>query len=328
MAGVYSDNNLVKKCEDLIKQIEKDCDMANSKRKHLLKLEEISKKVNNNSFNNLFEEDDNDTLCEENLDDESSKYEEFVESYIQGYKDIDGSKISFEEILDFLPSRENGYFKDLVQRLIFESKKEISEWTRSSQDVISELSEEDLAFYYDYIDAEERKISLLRKALTYEPVVSLEKKQVENELILVPTPTGNIRIIEDIQHITPEYYPAFLELINSIKDGSFLGFKPLSNGAKYGLAEVKGFKVRVLFSRLKDNYYAVITAFVKKTDSDKLYRTNLMNRYVNFKMHEDDLIKKLDDSSFLEENELQVQELYNILGADEKKEYKRGGLNG
>ena len=259
--------------------------------------------------------------------DDSSKFEEFVARYLSEYKRMDGSTITFDEIIEFLPSKDNGYFNDLVYRLIFETKKEIVEWT-SSTTVESELSEDDLAFYYDYIDAEERKISLLKKALTYESVEEDSNTTVKNEMILVPTPTGNIRIIEDLQHIAPEYYPAFKELLESIEDGTFLGFKTLTKGITSGLSEVKGFKIRVVFTRLKDNYYAILTAFVKKSDNDKMYRTNLENRYVNFKMHEDQLIKQLDNPEFLNENALQVQELYRLLGVEENKEYKRGGLNG
>ena len=323
-------NVLANRCEELLRLIEKECDNARKKRETLSKLETPSTIDDDSMLSNFLYSDDklkNDDLDEDECMDEASKFEEFVASYLPGYNEIDGSVVTFEEILDFLPSKENGYFYDLIQRLIFETKKEIAEWVSESKEILSELIEEDYIFYYDYIDALERKISLLKKALTYDRKQGEETKE-ENKLILVPTPSGNIRIIEDLQHISPEYYPAFLELIESIKDGSFCGFKPLSNGAKYGLAEVKGFKVRVLFSRLKDNYYAVIGAFVKKSDSDKFYRSNLLNRYYNFKMHEDELINNLDNDEFISENELQVQELYRILGVSDIKEYKKGGLSG
>lgn len=322
-------NSSDNRCESLLAEIEKDCESAKKKRSLLNKLEiTASNNTRDNEYVFSSEDDSCELDCDNTSFDDLSKFENFVAIYLGEYKNIDGSNVTFDEIIRFLPDKNNGYYKDLIFRLILESKKEITDWKNSVVVDEVELSEDDLTFYYDYIDAEERKISLLKKALTYEIETTNVEEKVDNELILVPTPTGNIRVIEDLQHITPEYYPAFLELIKSVKDGTLLGYKPLTNGAKYGLAEVKGFKVRVVISRLRDNYYAIITAFVKKSDSDKQYRANLMNRYLNFKMHEDSLIKQLDNPEFIDANRLQVEELYRLLGEESVKEFKKGELNG
>jgi len=322
-------NSSDNRCESLLAEIEKDCESAKEKRSLLNKLEVTANSSTRNNEFDFLSEDSSELDSQNSTCDDLSKFESFVARYLGEYKNIDGSSVSFDEIVKFLPAKNNGYYKDLIFRLILESKKEIADWRSSAIGDESELSGEDLAFYHDYIDAEERKISLLKKALIYEPETIKVEEKVDNELILVPTPTGNIRVIEDIQHITPEYYPAFLELIKSVKDGTLLGYKPLSNGVKYGLAEVKGFKVRIVISRLRDNYYAIITAFVKKSDSDKQYRENLMNRYLNFKMHEDSLIRQLDNPEFIDANKLQVEELYRLLGDEESvKEFKKGELNG
>lgn len=320
-------SELEKQCDELLRKIESDYSKTKEKRQLLNKLE-ASNKSNAEGVSNFSFNDDISETGSFYSSDDTEKFENFVGMYLPEYKNIDGSTISFEDILSFLPKNDNGYFNDLIYRLIMESKREIAEWTNSAVGDAESLNDEDLAFYYDYIDEEERKISLLKKALTYKFDDSSDKEVTKNEMILVPTPNGNIRIIEDLLHISPEYYPAFLELVKSIEDGSFLGFKYITNDFMSGLLEVKGFKVRVLFSRLRDNCYAVIAAFVKKSDCDKQYRANLLNRYLNFKMHEDQILKQLDNPEFIEANKLQVEELYRVLGSEDSKELKRGELHG
>ena len=72
---------------------------------------------------------------------------------------------------------------------------------------------------------------------------------------------------EEIWHLTKDFYPSFLELIKSIEDGTFKGVKRFTNNHDLlGVNEVKAHQVRVGFVRLAVDTYALITAFVKKSD--------------------------------------------------------------
>ena len=86
---------------------------------------------------------------------------------------------------------------------------------------------------------------------------------------------GNIRVIDEIEKISkssPEFCSEFLELFQSIQDGSFKRVKRfLNNNKLVGISEVRGFKPRVVFDRIGKNDYAIITAFLKKCDNDRGY---------------------------------------------------------
>ena len=322
-------NDFSTKCDELLKKIEEDCDAAKEKKALVRSMEALQNKRSSENVSfftaqgtNLENDDEMDLST-----DDSSKFEDFLALYLSDYKNMSGD-IKFEELLAFLPARNNGYYSDLIKRLIFESMHEISVWSNYHDSNSDDLSTEDLQFYSEFIKSERKKIALLRKALVHEDTVSNDDEVEENKLVLVPTPGGNIRIIEDLQHISPEYYPAFLELIKSIQEGTFTYLKPIAYGLKSTIFEVKGFKERVVFARIKGNHYALISAFVKKADTDKQYRNNLFRQYDNFKKQEGFLIESLDWEEFVKENDLQVEEMYRLLGKESSKKLKRGELHG
>ena len=139
-------------------------------------------------------------------------------------------------------------------------------------------------------------------------------KVEKNNLVFVPTLSGNIRALDDLEHIPSEYYSRFKDLFDSIVDGTFKNVKVFaSNSPLYGITEVRGFKVRVVFTRLSSDTYAIITAFVKKSDKDKLYNESLNNIVREYRGLEASLKANLNNPEFMKENEKSVQQLWNIL---------------
>ena len=68
----------------------------------------------------------------------------------------------------------------------------------------------------------------------------------------------------------------------------------------------------------------LVCAFVKKTTNDHGYQDYIRTRIQEYKNVEDALKDMVDDSKFMEINDLYVQELWNKLGyADEYKQLKK-----
>lgn len=246
-------------------------------------------------------------------------FEEEMEYYLADYKTLREDNLE-EDLLSILPSKKTYRYKDIILRLIAESLKEIKE----VNEVISRenFSAEELTDLRSVILLEKKKISILKGHLNRKDEVETEE-EVNNEIILVPSLTGNVKLIEDLEHIHPANYEAFLELVESIKNGTFKGVKRFTNNMRFaGISEVRGFQVRIAFARIGKNKYALITAFTKKCDNDKGYRDSLTQKLSDYRLQEDKLKTLAEDEEFLRENELNVERLYALLGKEEETTLK------
>lgn len=246
-------------------------------------------------------------------------FEEEMEYYLTDYKSLKEDNLE-EDLLSILPSKKTYRYKDIILRLIAESLKEIKE----VNELISRenFSAEELTDLRSVILLEKKKISILKEHLKHKDEVETEE-EVNNEIILVPSLTGNVKLIEDLEHIHPSNYEAFLELVESIKNGTFKGVKRFTNNMRFaGISEVRGFQVRIAFARIGKNKYALITAFTKKCDNDKGYRDSLTQKLSDYRLQEDKLKALAEDEEFLRENELNVERLYALLGKVEESTLK------
>ena len=246
-------------------------------------------------------------------------FEEEMEYYLTDYKSLREDNLE-EDLLSILPSKKTYRYKDIILRLIAESLKEIKE----VNELISRdnFNNEELADLRSVILLEKKKISILKEHLKHKDEVETEE-EINNEIILVPSLTGNVKLIEDLEHIHPSNYEAFLELVESIKNGTFKGVKRFTNNVRFaGISEVRGFQVRIAFARIGKNKYALITAFTKKCDNDKGYRDSLTQKLSDYRLQEEKLKALADNEEFLRENELNVGRLYNLLGKVEEPTLK------
>lgn len=256
----------------------------------------------------------NEVILEEKKEDDSFKDE--MNFYLLSYRQL-SEDFTKEEINEILPKKKNPKFKDILLRLSLESVKEIKEVKELLRE--EEISLEEKELCNKIIESENKKIDYIKSKLIVSDKEEIEEQEEKNNIVLVPMLSGNIRIIDDLEHIPNDYYEGFKDLINSIIDGTFKNVKTFSNNeGLIGISEVKSFKIRVVFKRLNDNTYALITAFMKKWDNDKLYQESLISKVKEYYLIESDLKKLINDHEFMEENEKNVQQLWNVLSPKEE----------
>ena len=258
----------------------------------------------------------------EDVLEESFENDEEMDAYIADYRQISGD--DEESMMALLPDPDAYEFADVVYRLHAESLKEIKEMTEMAAEDPS-MQEEAEAF----IGNENKKIVLLMKLLQTEEEKE-EQEETKNVIILLPLESGRIRVLDDIDTIPRDYYGKLNGLIQSIVDGSFKRFKRFfltTNDTLADMAEVKKHGIRVVFKRLNKNTYAIITAFLKKTDRDLRYEENLKSIAAEYKKVENALYSNLENPEFMSLQEQYVQEMWNKLGVGEttKKYEKIGG---
>ena len=309
-------------CNDLLKKIERDCREAIKKRSELNRLK---KQI-------IVEPTEDITTVNDVSSKETIEYtpieDEFIDEmsfYLDNYKKLD-DQFTYEDVISVLPTKDSYNYEDIINRLIAESYKEIKEINELIA-ADETITKEELVECKALIEKEKKKIAYIRKSTKEKEEITV--KEHKNSIVLVPTIGGNIRVIDELEHIPADYYESFLELINSIIDGTFKKVKTFtSNSQLTGISEVKGFKTRVVFSRLDKNHYALITAFIKKSDTDKLYKDTLTRKVSHFKENESLLKELIKDNGFMEENNKYVEELFNLLNSKENsKEYKKVNSN-
>lgn len=253
------------------------------------------------------------TLGEDSSDDTS--FEDEILFYLEDYRKLEPG-FDDSEIMDILPLKNNYDYRNILIRLIAESFKEIKEMSEiligETIDVQDEIKL--------YVDNEKRKISIIRELLEGKTLDnSSDLSEVHNTIILAPTSGGAIRVLDDLERISKEYYSSFKEIIDSIVNGTFKGVKRFNNNnVLNGICEVRGNSVRVLFQRIDKNTYALVTAFVKKTDMNRGYQDFIKLRVTDYKYISDNLRKMLASPEFISENSHNVELMYELLNSYDK----------
>jgi len=224
-----------------------------------------------------------------------------------------------ENIEYFLPKPNAVHFNYIMNLLIKEVLKEIMEW----QNIISkDLSEQEITEYTEEIEA---KKSLLNRLIQYRDQkidINEEEQQLENKLVYLSSTSDGYYVLSDMKKLELEYYASFLELLKSIKNGTFKNFKPFTNNNKLnGIYEVKDFKTRIVFKRLKEDIYIILAMFIKKTDNDLAYRTYLQNRVAIFQANQEKILANILDENFMQEQHLLTENVeLTLTRGDERNE--------
>lgn len=240
--------------------------------------------------------------------------------YIENVREKKG-----QEIVNAFPSTENNHYFKIMLRLKLETIRAIRE-IKKLMTLTKNISKEELIYYKDELELEIRKLNIINDTLVAKKNASIEtevkeKKQIKNDLLLVPTMFGNCRVLEELDKIPRDYYEGIKELFLSIENGTFKNIKRFnaSNDGLAGFCEVKDFKIRVVYDRISSTTYSIITVFMKKSDNDKSYLAPLKRKIAEYKKIRPILEKKLSDDSFRKENDFNVAELWNKLGRKNKK---------
>lgn len=301
--------------------IDANCEKASVTRREI---EKLKKQNVNNDEERKLEIFETDEIVEEkeSIDDE---FEDEIDFYLNDYLYI-SDNFTMDELINILPNKNNYRFNDIIMRLYAESLKAMNEYRMFAKD--GDNSKEDLAEISKALVAEKRKMSCLLEIINHKD--DIKEKDNKNKLFLIPNSTGSVKILDDLRSEDASFYPSFLELINSIEDGTFKNVKKFKNNNDLvGVCEVKGYQVRVVFARIDKDTYGLITALVKKQDNDSNYRNFLKKRISEYRKVYPSLKKYISDEKIMAENSDNLAELYNILGVAKENgvEKKKGGKN-
>lgn len=247
----------------------------------------------------------------------SNKNVEALQCDVSLYMDKIKNFSDVGELEIILPSREDEHFDNIIDMILtklYQEKVEIINLIHEQQEnepSISQFFDEELE------DIDYRMETLLdyKNDFFEEDEISTEK--TNNKIVFLKNSFGEPMIISSLKGYE-EYYESFLELINSIIDGTFKNKRTFLNNNKIvDLMEVKGFKTRILFSRLKNDIYVVMPAFVKKCDTDLRHRIIIQNISQMYQLQKDELMNALDNEDFMKQEQYYLDELIKTL--DEKK---------
>lgn len=282
-----------------------------SKKYHKMKEEiDLVKSVEIKELKRSYEEKENKKSV---VFSEDKAFEDEIKYYYENIRDVKVDSNLKQNLEMALPSKKHGNYEKINLRLRAELLREIK--------IIYELIEEEDIDKDDLIDLKEEvnnikiKSEMIKSITEEQEKLDIEEKSISNQLIFTETSSGNIRILDEIDHIDQDYYDRIIALLNSIKDGSFKNVKRFRsiNNKTAGVSEVKLFKVRVLFEKVEANKYAIISVFVKKSDMDKGYVEQIGHRISVYKNQEDEIKSQLSDDVFLMKNREIEQIVYTKL---------------
>lgn len=211
-----------------------------------------------------------------------------VSMYIIKIKETDDAN----EIISILPERDNPDFDSILSSILINLYKEKVE-------IINFMNEQENRKEVESIfETELEQIDFkMETILDYKDFVEdIElPKETNNKIVFMKNSSFEPVIFQNLKGYE-EYYDSFLDLLNSIIDGSFKRMKAFTNNNKINnIYEVKNFKTRILFSRLKDNVYVVIAAFVKKCDIELRINNFIKNCSYQFGLQKEMLLASLAD---------------------------------
>ncbi len=314
--------------EEIFEVISKNHNTSMLIDKEVKKLKELSSKSTKRV------EDDNKTPEKEMIYDEAdevnSELDDKVDYYNYLISSIDDCEDLQDQIESSLPNPNTGDYKTIVLRLKLKLLKRIKETADFISECREEFDDEDLEEYKEEIRLCSKKLEILKSESNEE--VNENKASTKNNFFFPVSSMGNIRVIDEIEKISkssPEFCSEFLELFQSIQDGSFKRVKRfLNNNKLVGISEVRGFKPRVVFDRIGKNDYAIITAFLKKCDNDRGYKDSLELKIQKYMSQRDNIVKNLNNTEYRALNEQYTNELFGKLGynkEDSKSIEKRLG---
>ena len=250
---------------------------------------------------------------------EDKAFEEKVKKHLKDVKALDLNDIE-ENIYGVLPIHRDYRYEKIIRRVILELKKEIDDINAIIVEEGEDISKSDFEELTTDIKNYFKRIEVLRDVLKEEKSEDVDDN-IDNTLVFIPTQSGNPRLLDDLDNNIPSsFYDEFLELFNSIKDGSFKGAKRFNKNRKLSeLREVKGNHLRITYFKLGKNTYGILTAFIKKTNTSHGYRNMLETRYKDYKNGVESKIKEnLNNEEFLQLQKDYEIEVLRKLGIEEE----------
>ena len=248
---------------------------------------------------------------------EDNDFEKEFEFYFSEFKKLkEHTKESIEEVL---PTRSNYNYERIIMRIIAEISRDIKGYREILLTFGSDMDKEELEEYRNEI-VFNNAVRLILKDILFTEEKEEATVEKQNRLIFVPIKsTGKIRVFDELKDIPSEEYEGFIELFESIKDGTFKNSKRFYNNDNLkGASEVKGHQIRIVYQRLSKDCYAIVSIFMKKTQNNDGYRKAVEAKFTEFKTMEKELKESIKDPKYLEKNEEYEYELFKKLKYDKK----------
>lgn len=248
-----------------------------------------------------------------NSNESDSDFEKEVEYYLSEF--INLKDYNKDNIIDVLPSRNNYNYERIVLRIMAEITHDIKDINEFIITDSSSMKKSDLEEYKEELTDLLGKRKLLKEILFTAIDEDDDTIDRSNKLIFIPIKNSDkLRIFDEIKDVPEEEREAFIELFDSIKNGTFKNIRRfVNNEALNGALEVKGYQIRILFQRLSKDCYAIISMFVKKTQNDSGYRNAIKQRYAEYKSIEKTLKENIQDPEFIKKNKEIEEEVYRLL---------------
>lgn len=302
------DNFLYMSSSEMIEFLDMKRRKADVQRKENKELESVLK-----SIKSVSPKISEDIQIDEKKQETENDFEKEFEYYFSEFKKL--KEYTIESIIGILPSPNSYNYEKIIMRIIAEISRDIKGYREILMKYGSNMDKDELEEYRNEI-VFNNAIRLVLKDILF----TEEKQEVvenKNKLIFVPIKnTGKIRVFDELKDIPSEEYEGFIELFESIKDGSFKNVRRFTNNDNLsGALEVKGHQIRVVYHRLSKDCYAIISIFMKKTQNNDSYRKAVEAKFMEYKTIEKELKESIKDSKFLEKHQKYEEELFEILGS-------------
>ena len=254
---------------------------------------------------------------------EKIKKEEFIECIEISQEKEEKTDITFywnllksckngKDLVHALPRPSNTQYNLLMNLILAECLKEMKEIEEFLQE--EQLTEEDRLEFLNELKEKRSRFAKILEYRDHKEELESEVEEQENQLIYLESVHGNTYALNDIKKIDVQFYDAFLELLESIQNGTFKNMKTFQNNQKLnGLLEVKGFHERIVFKRMSENIYAIIDIFVKKDTYDGGYAIHLKTRAEKFWSQCEKLKRMANNQEYLEEQSKITEEIKRVL---------------
>lgn len=241
----------------------------------------------------------------------SKKQVETIKTDVNSYLNKVLKTDNLDEIISFLPQRDNPNFDNILSVLLIRLYKAYVETLNfiNSQKDRQSFAE---AFSSD-LDMISSKMEIILEYKENVVECDILNSGNNNRIMFLKNSSGMPVIFQNLKGYE-EYYDIFLDLLNSIVDGTF---KNLRMFFKYGklvnMYEVKYYEARILFARLKDNTYVILSGFMKKCVTDLRHRNLIENTSQTYQNQKDNLLNYLNDDEYMQKEQMYLEQLNNML---------------
>ena len=307
------DSIMEKSVEDIIELLDEKRKNADIKREDIDKIKKAIESTKVNEINEIEEEQKEEVIEYQ----EDNDFEEEVKYYFNEFEKLEGYDKESVELI--LPPTNYYNYERIVCRIIAKLSREIK---HINEIIITTTNKQDLEILREEAISINSKREILKTILKER--YNDENKTIDelNTLIFVPMNNNSekFRAEDELKDIPLEERYKFIELFNSIKDGTFKNMRRFANNDKLdGLVEVRGDQVRVAFIRLSKDCYAVISMFMKKQQNDNGYRKALKNKYTEYKNMEESIKSKIKEEDYILKNKEFEEKLYEELNKNNIK---------